>query len=143
MTGPGLCDRGSISVGDAGISLDKHNTKGDGHCCHGLRRTWLSLSAASGPREANSYSIADANVWQIATWDKMGTSDPSVKPGVAPRSMQECLLQAVGHAIRVVRREDDWQPGGSGQRRPDKADGGTAAGQDNAIIVEITTKFRR
>ena len=73
----------------------------------------------------------------------MAASDPQVKPGVTPRSVQERLLQAICHAIRVVRSKGDMQPGGLGQCRPDKIDDCTAAGQDNAVIVDITAQFGR
>ena len=52
-------------------------------------------------------------------------------------------MQAACHAIRVVRSKGDMQPGGLGQCRPDKIDDCTAAGQDNAVIVDITAQFGR
>lgn len=73
----------------------------------------------------------------------MAASDLQVKPGVTPRSVQERLLQAICHAISAVRSKGDMQPGGLGQCRPDKIDGCTAAGQDNAVIVDIAAQFGR
>lgn len=53
-------------------ALERRNVKADGRFCPGLRRTWLSLSGAIGPREGNSHGSADADVRQTRTWHDDG-----------------------------------------------------------------------